>query len=94
MSRGLIPRISARAGCAIAADQPAAELPVGTTLAHVARFAVERADLTINDVVDADEIFLTNSSWGVMPVVRVERHQVGSGAPGPIARAMREKWLA
>jgi branched-subunit amino acid aminotransferase/4-amino-4-deoxychorismate lyase len=56
--------------------------------------AVERADLTINDVVDADEIFLTNSSWGVMPVVRVERHQVGSGAPGPIARAMREKWLA
>ncbi len=56
--------------------------------------AVERADLTINDVVEADEIFLTNSSWGVMPVVRIERHQVGSGAPGPIARAMREKWLA
>ena len=56
--------------------------------------AVERADLTIEDVVDADEIFLTNSSWGVMPVVRVERHQVGVGMPGPIARAMREKWLA
>lgn len=55
---------------------------------------VERAHLTINDVVEADEIFLTNSSWGVMPVVRVERHQVGAGAPGPIARAMRERWLA
>lgn len=56
--------------------------------------AVERADLTIEDVLGADEIFLTNSSWGVLPVVRVEKHQVGSGAPGPIARAMREKWLA
>ena len=56
--------------------------------------AVERAELTIEDVVEADEIFLTNSSWGVLPVVRVERHQVGDGTPGPIARAMREKWLA
>ena len=55
---------------------------------------VERANLSIDDVLAADEIFLTNSSWGVMPVVRVERHQVGGGTPGPIARAMREKWLA
>ncbi|MFM2165153.1 MAG: hypothetical protein RL325_1590 [Planctomycetota bacterium] len=56
--------------------------------------AVERAHLSIEDVLSADEIFLTNSSWGVMPVVRVERHQVGAGSPGPIARAMRERWLA
>lgn len=55
---------------------------------------VERANLSIEDVLAADEIFLTNSSWGVMPVVRVERHQVGAGTPGPITRAMREKWLA
>jgi hypothetical protein len=24
----------------------------------------------------------------------VERHTVGAGVPGPVARAMREKWLA
>ena len=53
-----------------------------------------RAALTIEDVLAADELFLTNSSWGVMPVVRVERHTVGAGVPGPVARAMREKWLA
>ena len=58
------------------------------------RIAVERAALTIEDVLAADEVFLTNSSWGVMPVVRVERHTVGAGVPGPVARAMREKWLA
>ncbi|MFZ9880198.1 MAG: aminotransferase class IV [Phycisphaerales bacterium] len=72
----------------------------GCTRAAVAMWAegagieVERARLGIDDVLAADEIFLTNSSWGVMPVVRVERHQVGDGAPGPIARRMREKWLA
>lgn len=56
--------------------------------------AVERANLSIDDVLAADEIFLTNSSWGVLPVVRVERHEVGGGAPGPVARAMRARWLA
>jgi branched-subunit amino acid aminotransferase/4-amino-4-deoxychorismate lyase len=60
----------------------------------VGRIEVERAALTIEDVLAADELFLTNSSWGVMPVVRVERHTVGAGVPGPVARAMREKWLA
>jgi ATP-dependent DNA helicase RecG len=56
--------------------------------------AVERANLTIDDVLAADEIFLTNSSWGVLPVVRIERHEVGGGEPGAVARAMRARWLA
>ncbi|MEY3144202.1 MAG: hypothetical protein RLY21_2695 [Planctomycetota bacterium] len=55
---------------------------------------VERADLSIDDVLAADEIFLTNSSWGVLPVTRVERHEVGGGRPGSVARAMRARWLA
>ena len=29
-----------------------------------------------------------------MPVVGVERETIGDGAPGPVARAMREWWLA
>ena len=56
--------------------------------------AVERAALSIDDLLSADEVFLTNSSWGVLPVVRVERHEVGGGVPGPVARAMRARWLA
>jgi len=55
---------------------------------------VERANLTVDDVLAADEIFLTNSSWGVLPVVRVGRHEVGGGVPGSVARAMRARWLA
>ncbi len=48
--------------------------------------------LDINDLLDADEAFLTNSSWGVLPVVRVEGGVIGEGAPGPITKAMLERW--
>ncbi len=50
--------------------------------------SVEKRMLSIDDVLDADEVLLTNSSWGVLPVVRVEAKQIGDGKPGPVGRAM------
>jgi branched-chain amino acid aminotransferase len=52
----------------------------------------ERTMLSIEDVFAAEEIFLTNSSWGVLPVVAIERTQIGGGTPGPIARSLRRGW--
>ncbi|TVQ32101.1 MAG: hypothetical protein EA376_07185 [Phycisphaeraceae bacterium] len=52
-----------------------------------------RRMLTVDDLLDADEVFLTNSSWGVLPVVRVEAKPIGDGAPGEIARELRGKWV-
>lgn len=53
---------------------------------------VERRMLTIEDALGADEIFLTNSSWGVLPVVNIEAHQVGGGTPGRITRELVQAW--
>lgn len=53
---------------------------------------VHRRMLTLADVLEADEVFLTNSSWGVLPVSQVEAHGVGRGRPGPIAWRLREAW--
>ncbi|MEL6499442.1 MAG: aminotransferase class IV [Planctomycetota bacterium] len=47
--------------------------------------------LTIDDVLGADELLLTNSSWGVLPVVAVEASKIGGGAVGETARALRER---
>ncbi|MBN1510848.1 MAG: aminotransferase class IV family protein [Phycisphaerae bacterium] len=47
----------------------------------------ERA-LSINDLLDADEVFLTNSVMQVMPVIRVERKDIAEGRPGPVARQL------
>jgi len=60
--------------------------------AGLANLRARRGPLTISDVLEADEVLLTNSSWGVLPVARVEGRQIGSGQPGPVARALRQLW--
>jgi branched-chain amino acid aminotransferase len=54
---------------------------------------VRRRMLSIDDVLGADEVFLTNSSWGVVPVVRVERERIGGGSVGAITSRARGAWV-
>ncbi|MFK7760459.1 MAG: aminotransferase class IV [Phycisphaerales bacterium] len=50
---------------------------------------VEVRMMSIDDLLDADEVFLTNSSWKVLPVVKVEAEVIGSGEPGFVTREVR-----
>lgn len=66
--------------------------------------ACERRMLSIDDLLGADEAFLTNSGWGVLPLTRVEAAPIGRGAhgtyetpnahgtPGELTRMLREQW--
>ena len=45
-------------------------------------------DLTIDDLLGADEIFLTNVIMQVMPVTKIERHTVGDSLVGPITKKL------
>ncbi len=54
---------------------------------------VRREMIGIETLLEADEVILTNSSWGVIPVVGLERESIGSGVPGPVATALRSWWL-
>jgi len=47
-------------------------------------------DLYIDDVLSADEIFLTNIIMQVMPISRVEKHTVGDGKPGPMTKSLQK----
>ncbi len=49
--------------------------------------------LSITDVLEADEVFLTNASWGVLPVKQVESREIGSGRPGDLTRRLRADWV-
>ena len=45
-------------------------------------------DLSIDDVLGADEIFLTNVIMQVMPINKVEKHTVGDGLVGPMTKKL------
>jgi branched-chain amino acid aminotransferase len=50
--------------------------------------AVREAVLRDEDLFGADEAFLTSTTREVVPIVSVDRRQIGSGKPGPITRAL------
>lgn len=54
--------------------------------------AVEK-DLYIADLLEADEVFLTNVIMEVLPVTNVEQHPVGEGKVGPITQKLREGFV-
>lgn len=47
---------------------------------------------TIDDINDADEIFLTSSMSEVLPVVQVDGKQVANGKPGTITRQLQKAY--
>ncbi len=53
-------------------------------LAETDSIELVEKDLAINDLLGADEIFLTNTIMLILPVVAVEAHTVGNGKPGQI----------
>ena len=48
--------------------------------------------ITADDVLQGDELFLTNTGWEILPVTRVDGKTVGSGQPGPLTQALRQKF--
>jgi branched-chain amino acid aminotransferase len=59
-------------------------------LAGDAKVGVKLAGLTVNDLLEADEVFITNSIMLVMPVCRIERKAIGDDKPGSITQQLME----
>ena len=41
-----------------------------------------------DDLLGADEAFLTSTTREIVPIVRVDERQIGAGSPGPVTRAL------
>lgn len=54
--------------------------------------AVERADLTVDELQTADEILLSSSTYCLLPVSRLNQKPVGSGRPGPVFERLIRRW--
>lgn len=47
---------------------------------------------TLDEALAAPEAFLTSATSFVMPIVSIDGRRIGSGAPGPVARRLREAY--
>ena len=52
---------------------------------------IKEAPVKLTEVMEADELFITSSTKGIMPITAVDGHTIGSGQSGPISlRLMKE----
>ncbi|WP_314172162.1 branched-chain-amino-acid transaminase [Streptomyces winkii] len=53
---------------------------------------VEETELELYDAYTADELFLTSTAGGLIPVVEVDGRTVGDGKPGPVLSALQDDY--
>ena len=62
-------------------------------LAKEANLTLEERLFTLDEAYDAAEAFLTSASTFVMPIVEIDGHAIGGGAPGPHTQMLRKLYL-
>ncbi len=61
-------------------------------LGHAHGWAVQAQPVSADAVRSADEVFITSTAGGVMPVTRVDNTVIGDGTPGPVTRTLRDAY--
>lgn len=49
-------------------------------------------DITVEEVIEADEAFTTSTSYCMMPVTHINNAPIGKGKPGPVYRTLIDAW--
>jgi branched-subunit amino acid aminotransferase/4-amino-4-deoxychorismate lyase len=77
--------------------RPPSILP-GISLAFLQQLADQRQipflhrDIKVDELLKADEILLTSTPYCILPVTRVNGHQVGQGSPGKLFSRLIGDW--
>jgi branched-chain amino acid aminotransferase len=64
------------------------------SLARKAGIATAERTFGPEELAQADECFITNSTIEVMPVTTIDKRSVGDGMPGPVTRRLMEAYTA
>jgi D-alanine transaminase len=55
---------------------------------------VKEETFTIEQLLEADEVFITSTTNEVMPIIKVNEHEIGPGIPGPITIKLQQAFTA
>ena len=77
---------------------PSRNILFGVTRKQVLKLAkkfidVEEKDISLNDLFEADEVFLTSTTKKIMPVVKIDNKAIGNGMPGKISKRLYSEFL-
>lgn len=77
---------------------PARNMLKGITRKHVLSIAagmmtVEERDITIDELMNAAEVFLTSTTKKILPVVKADGKMTGDGRPGKFTQVLYQKFL-
>lgn len=59
---------------------------------HIIRIEKVTEGLSLDDIKNVDEMFITQTSRGIIPVIRVNEIQIGGGTVGPKTKALRNQF--
>jgi D-alanine transaminase len=62
--------------------------------AHETQMKVEERKFTVAEARSAREAFLSSATGAAVPVVAIDGHKIGDGAPGPLTKRIRDLYAA
>jgi len=54
-------------------------------------FSIDIRDISREELLSSDELFITGTNKGVVPVIQVDKTTIGNGKPGPLTRRLIKK---
>ncbi len=100
ITEGTISKIFAKIGDALVTSPSYMGLLKGITrqivieLVVAMGITVQERPITKTELITADEVFLTFTSAGVLPVVRIGGWKIGEGIPGRLTKRVIERYSA
>lgn len=55
-------------------------------------FEVAYGEIRLADALESDEVFLTSTTRGVVPIVGIDDRRIGDGTPGPVTRELMARY--
>lgn len=57
------------------------------------RLRVVLGEMTQKELISAEEVFITGTNKGVVPVIQVDEHRIGDGHPGPCSKQLMKDFI-
>ncbi len=83
-----------RDGCILAPREHVLHGTMGAFVLDLARrdYEIRATEVSVSDALNADEVFLTSTTRDIVPIVRIDKHIIGEGTPGPIVRDLMDRY--